>query len=207
MNYGRFEDASAIFKQDADPEIHTQLAASLVDENDPSNDRTDEVRELLNDDLSPPTITFVDGGFKQENSQGQQDGVDVMVMTTDTESGTTSHVGDVDSSTGNFTTCDTATAGCSKIEVADEVQVRTEAPRVSTSDGSTSGGGGSSSNRGTLLGVGLIAALFYLWDFDFFGEDSAEYAHDILSLQGGSVRPTGDILPGLGNISSSSLGG
>ena len=196
LNYGRFEDASAIFKQDADPEIHTQLAASLDD-----NDRTVAVREKLNNDSDPPTITFVDGGFKQENSQGQEDDVDVMVMTTDTETGTTSHVGDVDSSTDKFTTCDTAAADCSEIEVAKEVPERTEAPRVSTSDSSTSGGGGSSSNRGTLLGVGLIAALFYLWDFDFFGEDSAEYAYDILSLQGGSVRPTDDILPGLGNIS------
>ena len=202
LNYGRFQSATAIFKQDADPEIHTQLAASLVDENVPSNDRTGEVRELLNDKSSPPMITFVDGGFKQENSQGQQDDVDVMVMTTDTESGTTSHVGDVDRSTDNFTTCDTAAADCSEIEVADEVQERTEAPTVSTvSTSDRSPSGGSSSNRSTLLGVGLIAALFYLWDFDFFGEDSAEYAYDILSLQGGSVRPTDDILPGLGNIS------
>ena len=197
LNYGRFKNATAIFKQDADPEIHTQLAASLVDE-------IDEVREMLNDDVSPPTITFVDGGFKQENSQGQQDDVEVMVMTTDTESGTTSRVGIVDSSTDHFTTCDTAAANCSEIEVADEVQERTEAPKVSTvstSDSSTSGGGGSSSNRSTLLGVGLVAAIFYLWDLDIFGEDSAEYAHDILSLQGGSVRPTDDILPSLGNIS------
>ena len=201
LNYGRFENATAIFKQDSDPEIHTQLAASLVDD-------IDEVREMLNDDVSPPTITFVDGGFKQENSQGQEDDVDVMVMTTDTESGTTSRVGMVDSSTDHFTTCDTATANCSEIEVAEEVQVRTEAPRVSTSDSSTSGGGGggSSSNRGTLLGVGLVAALFYLWDLDIFGEDSAEYAYDNLSLQGGSARPTDDILPNLGNISRARWG-
>ena len=202
LNYGRFEDASAIFKQDADPEIHTQLAASLVD-----NNRTGAVREKLNNDSDPPTITFVDGGFKQENSQGQEDDVEVMVMTTDTESGTTRRVGTVDSSTDNFTTCgDTAAADCSEIEVADEVEERTEAPTVSTvstvSTSDRSPSGGSSSNRGSLLGVGLIAALFYLWDFDFFGEDSAdEYAYDILSLQGGSVRPTDDILPGLGNIS------
>ena len=125
LNYGRFENATAIFKQDADPEIHTQLAASLVDE-------IAGVREMLNDDQVPPTLTFVDGGFKQENSQGQQDDVEVMVMTTDTESGTTSRVGMVDSSTDNFTTCDTAAADCSEIEVADEVQERTEAPTVST---------------------------------------------------------------------------
>ena len=201
LNYGRFEDASAIFKQDADPEIHTQLAASLVD-------KIDEVREKLNNDSDPPTITFVDGGFKQENAQGQEDDVEVMVMTTDTESGTTRRVGTVDSSTDNFTTCDTAADDCSEIEVADEVQERTEAPTVSTvstvstvltPDRSPSGGGGSSSS--SLLGVGLIAALFYLWDFDFFGEDSAEYAYDNLSLQGGSARPTDDILPSLGNIS------
>ena len=206
LNYGRFESATAIFKQDADPEIHTQLAASLVD-----NDRTGAVREKLNNDSDPPTITFVDGGFKQENSQGQEDDVDVMVMTTDTESGTTRRVGTVNSSTDNFTTCDTAVADCSEIEVADEVQERTEAPTdstvstvstdstVSTSDRSPSGG--SSSKRGTLLGVGLVAALFYFWDFDIFGEDSAEYAYDNLSLQGGSARPTDDILPSLGNIS------
>ena len=202
LNYGRFEKATAIFKQDADPEIHTQLAASLVDENDPSNDRTSAVRELLNDDSLPPTITFVDGGFKQVNSQGQQDDVEVMVMTTDTESGTTSRVGIVDSSTDHFTTCDTAAADCSEIEVADEVPERTEAPTVSTvSTSDRSPSGGSSSNRGTLLGVGLVAALFYLWDLDIFGEDSAEYAYDNLSLQGGSARPTDDILPSLGNIS------
>ena len=198
LNYGRFENATAIFKQDADPEIHTQLAASLVDD-------IDEVREMLNDDQVPPTLTFVDGGFKQENSQGQQDDVEVMVMTTDTESGTTSRVGMVDSSTDNFTTCDTAAANCSEIEVADEVQERTEAPTVLTSDrapsGGGGGGGGSSSSSSSLVGVGLIAALLYFWDFDNFGKDSAEYAYDILSLQGGSVRPTGDILPGLGNIS------
>ena len=199
LNYGRFVDASAIFKQDADPEIHTQLAASLVD-----NDRTGAVREKLNNDSDAPTITFVDGGFKQENSQGQKDDVDVMVMTTDTESGTTRRVGTVDSSK-NFTTCDTAAADCSEIEVAEEVQERTEAPPVSTvstvSTSDRSPSGGSSSNRGTLLGVGLVAALFYLWDLDIFGEDSAEYAYDNLSLQGGSVRPTDDILPSLGNIS------
>ena len=87
LNYGRFKNATAIFKQDADPEIHTQLAASLVDD-------IDEVREMLNDDVKfHRRLTFVDGGFKQENSQGQQDDVEVMVMTTDTESGTTSRRG------------------------------------------------------------------------------------------------------------------
>ncbi len=185
-NYGRIVNASAVFNQDVEnPEISTEIDAALNEQ------QVTAVRTRLRDSAAAP-LTFVDGGFKQNTAQGEQN-VDVTVTSTDSSTGTSRKVGTIAQSSNMLSVCDPADANCGDIMVAQAASFRDSVPDApgpgtdpdpdpdpdpgtgtgtgtGTVTGSSGGGGG-----GALLGVGLIAILLNSMDSDEFNEESAEF--------------------------------